>query len=152
MSLCATRVTSRGIPFPDTDRVNEMSARELEVAVREALERDHRLHSRPTHNYEYEPKGGWIWQATSRSAVSEVLFVPDPTKYESRCMVTVSKGIWCLICLWDIQVFGLRPEVNQTGPTEVGRWSPEGAIFTAIAVNSDRRSEASAAVAVNLSG
>lgn len=66
--------------------------------------------------------------------------------------MTVSKGIWCLICLWDIQVFGLRPEVNQTGPTEVGRWSPEGAIFTAIAVNSDRRSEASAAVAVNLSG
>ena len=92
------------------------------------------------------------WQANRNSAISEILFVPDPTGHEGRCIVTVSKGIWCLICLWDIEALDCRTETTQTEPKEVGSWSPKGAIFTAIAVNSDCRSDASAAIAVNISG
>jgi hypothetical protein len=128
-----------------------MSARELETATREALDRDHRLCSEPSRN-EYTPKARVDWQANSNSVISEILFIPDPTGHEGRCIATVSKGIWCLICLWDIQALGRRPEIIQTKPKEVGWWSPKGAIFTAIAVNSDYRSEASAAVAMNISG
>lgn len=151
MSLSATYVTARGIPFPAKDCVNQMSARELEVATREALDRDHRLCSEPPRN-EYTPKARVDWQANQNSAISDILFVPDPTGHEGRYIVTVSKGIWCLICLWDIRATGPEPEATQTTPKEIDLWSPRGAIFTAIAINSDRRSEASAAVAVNLSG
>ena len=128
-----------------------MSAQELEIATREAIGRDHRLCSEPPRN-EYTPETRVDWQANTTSAISEILFVPDPVGHEGRCIVTVSKGIWCLICLWDIQPLSRGPEVAQTKPKEVGRWSPKGAIFTAIAVNSDWRSEASAAIAVNISG
>lgn len=133
------------------DRVNQMSAAELEIATREALDRDHRLRSELPHN-EYTPKTTGEWQANQNSAISEVLFVPDPNGHESRCIVTVSKGIWCMVCLWDIQVFGANHEGTQTKPTKVGWWSPKGAIFTAITVNADFRSEANAAVSVNLYG
>ena len=147
--MCATHVTARGMPFPDTDRINQMSALELEIATREALDRDRRLCCEP---HEYTPKARVDWQANPNSPISEILFVPDPIGHEGRCIVTVSKGIWCLICLWDVQTLGLRPEVAKTKPKEIDRWSPKRAIFTAIAVNSDYRSEASAAVAVSLSG
>jgi hypothetical protein len=133
------------------DRVSQMSASELEIATREALDRDHRLRSESLRD-EYTPKARVDWQGGTNSAISEILFVPDPNGHEGRCIVTVSKGIWCLICLWDIQALGRQREMTQARPKKVGSWSPKGAIFTAIGVNSDYRSEANAAVAVNQSG
>lgn len=151
MSLCTTHIIARGIPFPDMDRVNQMSTRELEIATREALDRDHRLCSEPSRN-RHTPKARVDWQANENSAISEILFAPDPAGHEGRCIVTVSKGIWCLICLWDIEGLGRRSGITHTTPKQVGWWSPKGGIFTALAVNSDYRSEASAAIAVNISG
>lgn len=126
-----------------------MSARELEIATREALDRDRRL------RYEflpdgYTPKARADWQANASSAISEILFVPDPSGHEGRCIVTVSKGIWCLISLWDVQALGRECNATQPRPKKIGSWGPKGAIFSAIAVNPDPRSEANAAVAVNL--
>lgn len=149
--LCTTHVTARGIPFPDTDRIERMSAPELEIATREALDRDRRLYSESPQD-EYSPKTRVDWQANQNSAISEIFFVPDPNGHEGRCIVTVSKGIWCLICLWDVQSLGRQCGIAQTEPKSVGRWSPKGAIFTSIAVNSDCQSEASAAVGVNRYG
>ena len=128
-----------------------MSAPELEIATREALDRDHRLHNESPRD-EYTPKTRVDWQANPSSAISEIFFVPDPSGREARCIVTVSKGIWCLISLWDIQTLGRECEATQPRQEEIGSWGPKGAIFSAIAVNPDPRSEASAAVAVNLYG
>ena len=152
ISLCTAHVTARGIPFPDKDRVDRMSAPELEIATREALDRDHRLRCE-CQPYRHTPKARVEWQANPSSDISEILFVPDPSGQEGRCIVTVSKGIWCLISLWDVQALGRGCEAaTQPKPTKIGSWSPKGAIFGAIAVNSDPRSEASAAVALNLYG
>ena len=126
-----------------------MSAPELEIATREALARDYRLRDKPQRDG-YTPKARVDWEANQSSAISEILFVPDPSGHEGRCIVTVSRGIWCLISLWDIQ--GLGRERQTAQPTRIGSWGPKGAVFSAIAVNSDCRSEASAAVAVNLNG
>jgi hypothetical protein len=123
-----------------------MSAPELEIATREALDRDLRLRDGHT------PKAMVDWQANPSSAISEIFFVPDPSGHEARCIVTVSKGIWCLISLWDIQALGRECKATQPRQKEIGSWGPKGAIFSAVAVNPDPRSEASAAVAVNLYG
>ncbi|KAF9777868.1 hypothetical protein BJ322DRAFT_1114640 [Thelephora terrestris] len=149
--LCTAYITARGIPFPDTDRVNQLSAPELEIATRETLDRDRRLRSGSLHN-EYTPKAIVHWRANPNSNISEILFVPDPSGPEGRCIVTVSRGIWCLICLWDVQALGREHEITQTEPKKVDSWSQKGAIFITIAVNSDYRSEASAAVVVNVYG
>lgn len=151
ISLCTAHVTARGIPFPNDDRVNQMSAPELEATTREALDRDRRLRSGSQPDG-YTPKGRVDWQANPSSAISEILFVPDPSGHEGRCIVAVSKGIWCLISLWDIQALGRENEATQPKPKRIGSWGPKGTIFCAIAVNSDPRSEASAAVAVTLYG
>lgn len=149
--MCAAQITARGIPFPNKDRVSQMSAPELETAIREALDRDYRLRDESRRNG-YAPKAVVDWKANPNSAISEIFFIPDPSGHEARCIVTVSKGIWCLISLWDVQGLGQGCEATQPGEKEVGSWGPRGAIFSAIAVNPDPRSEASAAVAVNLYG
>ena len=128
-----------------------MSAPELEIATREALDRDRRLRNESRRDG-YTPKAKVDWQANPSSAISEIFFVPDPSGHEARCIVTVSKGIWCLISLWDIQALGRECRATQPSSKEIGSWGPKGAIFSAIAVNPDPRSEASAAVAVNLYG
>ena len=144
-------VTAQGIPFPNEDWVNQMSAPELEITTREALDRDHRLRSGSQRDG-HTPKGRVDWQANPSSAISEILFVPDPAGHEGRCIVTVSKGIWCLISLWDTQVLGPECEATQPKPKTIASWGPKGTLFGAIAVNSDPRSEASAAAAVTLYG
>ena len=151
IALCTAYVTTQGIPFPSEDWVNQMSASELEITTREALDRDHRLRSGSQYDG-YTPKGRVDWQAGPSSAISEILFVPDPAGHEGRCIVTVSKGIWCLISLWDIQSLGREPEATQPKSKTIDSWGPRGTIFCAIAVNSDPRSDASAAVAVTLHG
>ena len=100
ISLSTTHVTTREIPFQNDYRVNQMST--LEIAIREALDRDHRLHF-PSYFGDYKPKGQMSWQTESSSAISKIHFVPDPSGRKGRCIVAVSKGIWCSINLWDIQ-------------------------------------------------
>ena len=149
ISLCAVHVVAQGIPFPNNDWIDQMSAPELEIITREALDRDHRLRS-GSQSDGYTPKGQADWSVNPSSAISEVLFVPDPSGHEGRCIVAVSKGIWCLVSLWDIQSLGRKGEA--TKPKNIGLWDPKGAIFCAIAVNSNPRSEASAVVAVTQNG
>lgn len=127
-----------------------MSAPELEMAIREALDRNYRLRCGSPRDG-HELKARVEWEANSSSAISEVHFVPDPSGHEAKCIVTVSKGIWCLISLWDIQGLGHGREATES-PERVDSWSPKGATFSAIAVNPDPRSKASAAIAVNLYG
>lgn len=151
ISLCTTYITARGIPFPNEGWIDQMSPPELEITTREALDRDHRLRIGSQRDG-YTPKGRVDWQANSSSAISEILFVPDPSGHKGRCIVTVSRGIWCLISLWDIQALGREYETTQPKPNKIGSWGPKGTIFCAIAVNPDPRSEASAAVAVTIYG
>lgn len=151
ISLCTAHVIARGIPFPDDERVSQMTAPELETMTREALDRDRRLRSGSQRDG-YTPKGRVDWQANMSSAISEIHFVPDPSGHEGRCTVTVSKGIWCLISLWDIQALGREDKATKPKPKLVDSWGPKGTIFCALAVNPDPLSEASAAVAVTLYG
>ena len=151
ISLCTTHVTAKGIPFPNEDRVNQMSTRELEITTREAIDRDRRLRSGSQRDG-YTPRGRVDWRANQSSSISEIFFVPDPAGHEGRCIVAVSKGIWCLISLWDIRALRREHEATQPKPKTIGSWGPKGTIFGAIAVNPDPRSEASAAATVTLYG
>jgi hypothetical protein len=70
MSLCTTHITTRGIPFQDAGRINQMSTRELEVTIREALVRNYRLRfESPRSDYTKTRVGR---QANMSSVTSEI--------------------------------------------------------------------------------
>jgi hypothetical protein len=73
--------------------------------------------------------------ATSNTSVSEIRFVPG---HAGQWILTVSKGIWDVITIWDVSA----------EPEKCCEWSPRGAIFHGFALNSDPSSEATLAVSV----
>ncbi len=68
------------------------------------------------------------------SPASEIKFVPGR---QHRWVLTVSKGIWSVLTIWDI-----------TRQQKCSEWSPKGAIFTGVKLNADPESEAGVAVSL----
>ncbi|PBK61097.1 hypothetical protein ARMSODRAFT_897248 [Armillaria solidipes] len=108
-------------PFPldDTD---------LEHRTRHA----YRLASRWLANSPLTPKSETTFIG---SPVSEIKFVPGR---RHKWVLTVSKGIWSVLTIWDI-----------TRQQKCSEWSPKGAIFTEVKLNADPESEASVAVSLS---
>jgi hypothetical protein len=77
--------------------------------------------------------------ATSNTSVSEIRFVPG---HRGEWILTVSKGIWDVITIWDVSA----------KPQKCCEWSPRGAIFNGFVLNSDGSSEATLAVSVMKDG
>ncbi|EAU83733.2 hypothetical protein CC1G_05637 [Coprinopsis cinerea okayama7 len=73
----------------------------------------------------------------SGSAVSEVHFLPM-----KDMLLTVSKSVWVVMTVWQIGAVG-NPD-----PVKLCEWSPRGALFQGLAVNSDPTSPATLAVSV----
>ncbi|KAK0470226.1 uncharacterized protein EV420DRAFT_1258549 [Desarmillaria tabescens] len=69
------------------------------------------------------------------STVSEIKFIPGR---QHKWLLTVSKGIWSVLTIWDI-----------TRGHKCSEWSPRGALFTGVKLNTDTESEASIAVALD---
>jgi hypothetical protein len=82
-----------------------------------------------------EPQKMVIFDATSTTSVSDLRFLPG---HDGRWLLTVSKGIWSLITVWDIGD-GLR---------KLSEWGPKGALFSGFALNTDSHSTATLAVSV----
>jgi len=76
-----------------------------------------------------------IFDATSSTPVSDLRFVPG---HDGKWLLTVSRGIWSVITLWDIGD-GLRKMLE---------WSPREALFDGFALNTDPDSEATLAVSI----
>ncbi len=68
------------------------------------------------------------------SPVSEIKFVPGR---QHKWVLTVSKGIWSVLTIWDVTRQRKRSE-----------WSPKGAIFIGVKLNVDPESEAGVAVSL----
>ncbi|KAK0189346.1 hypothetical protein F5146DRAFT_981897 [Armillaria mellea] len=114
-------IVSNDYPFPidDTD---------LEHRTRHA----YRLASRWLAGSPLTPKSETSFTG---SPVSEIKFVPGR---QHRWVLTVSKGIWSVLTIWDV-----------SRQLKCSEWLPKGAIFTGVKLNADPGSEA--AVAVSLS-
>ncbi|KAK0443425.1 uncharacterized protein EV420DRAFT_1723987 [Desarmillaria tabescens] len=69
------------------------------------------------------------------SPVSEVKFIPGR---QHKWLLTVLKGIWLVLTIWDI-AWGHKSS----------EWSPRGALFTGVKLNVDTESETSMAVALD---
>jgi hypothetical protein len=80
------------------------------------------------------PEKMLIFDATSTTSVSDLRFLPG---HDAARLLTVSKGIWSLMTVWDV-ADGLR---------KLAQWGPKGVLFNGFAVNA-RESEATLAVSV----
>ncbi|PCH43278.1 hypothetical protein WOLCODRAFT_138272 [Wolfiporia cocos MD-104 SS10] len=84
------------------------------------------------------------FQASHGSAVNDVRFLPG---YEGNRVVTVAKGIWSVIAVWE-----LPPCAECACVRKLAEWAPRGAIFAGFAVNSDPSSDGLVATSVNAEG
>ena len=142
ISLCTTHVTARGIPFPNNDWIHQMPAPELEIATREALDRDRRLRSQDSCTMGIHPRAKYIGR-----------WAPVYPSSKSSSFLTLADARGA--SLWFRKVPGVRSVcgiIPWSGRRSHLIKGSKFTIFCAIAINSNPRSEASAAVAVALHG
>jgi hypothetical protein len=128
-NACITHVLRRHYPFPSSP-INSMDSSELEKRTRHAYRLSTRWQSPSC-----TPRKMVIFDATSTTPVSDLRFVPG---HDGKWLLTVSKGIWSVITVWDIGD-GLRKMLE---------WSPKGAFFNGFALNTDSESDGTLAVSV----
>lgn len=123
---------SRGFPFPNGISLDSTTDLELEQSVKRSflLGRKWQLPSpQPRHVYEFN--------ANPSTCIEEVRFLPG-----RNWLLTVSKGIWSTIVVWDLNF------ADGAGAEKITEWNPKGAIFIGLAVNTDPQSEATLAVSL----
>lgn len=86
------------------------------------------------------PRLALSFSASQGMPVSEIRFIPANYDW----LISVSTGIWSVITCWDV-----HPRASRTA-VKLAEWSPRGAIFTGIAVNQHRQSDAVLAVSTNV--
>ena len=74
-------------------------------------------------------------EATSGTFVREVRFMPG---HAGEWILTLSKGIWDIMTIW-----GLNPDGGK-----LCEWSPRGALFKGMSLNSDPSSNGTVAMSV----
>ncbi len=118
--LCGQDFVSNEYPFPfdDTDLDHRMC-------------HAYRLATRWIANSPLTPKSE---AALIGSPVSDIKFVPGR---EHRWPLTVSKGIWSVLTIWDVARM-----------RKCSEWLPKGTIFTGVRLNADPESEAGIAVSL----
>ncbi|GLB44384.1 hypothetical protein LshimejAT787_1700110 [Lyophyllum shimeji] len=92
-NACAKYILQKGYPFT-THPLEAMSVSELEQRTVHAYHLASRWLSGPT-----RPRRTLHIDATSHTAVSDVRFVPG---YSGERILTVSKGIWDMLTIWDV--------------------------------------------------
>ncbi|KAF8064444.1 hypothetical protein FPV67DRAFT_1782692 [Lyophyllum atratum] len=130
-NACAIYILEKGYPF-SPQPLESMSVSELEQRTCHAYHLALRWISPLS-----RPRRSLFVDATSNTSVSDVRFIPG---HSAEWILTVSKGVWDVFTIWDVS-------------SEEGRkaceWSPRGAIFNGIALNTDPCSEATLAIALS---
>ncbi|KAG6847909.1 hypothetical protein H0H93_004998 [Arthromyces matolae] len=114
-----------------------MSVQELEQRTRHAL----RLSSRWLSGH-LSPRRTLYIDSTANIPVSDVRFLPGRL---GEWVLTVSKGIWDVLTIWDLSSSG-------TESRKACEWSLRGGLFNGLALNSSSGSEATVALAVSKDG
>ncbi|PPQ93506.1 hypothetical protein CVT25_005204, partial [Psilocybe cyanescens] len=122
----------RGYPFPST-LFDELSTKELTYHTISS----YHLARRWRRGIQGRRRMRYI-SGTSGTSVSDVQYLPG---HNDSLMLMISKSVWSVLSIWYI---------GSEKPHKVCEWSPRGAIFSGIAVNSDSRSEATIALALHL--
>lgn len=128
-NACNNHILKKGYPFP-SQTLGSMSLSELEHQTYRA----YHLASRWLSGIVMSGRTLFI-DATSSTSVSEVRFMPG---HNAQWILTVSKSIWDMVTIWDVS----------SEPRKCCEWSPRGAIFNGLALNSDPSSKASMAISV----
>ncbi|KAJ3906866.1 hypothetical protein F5879DRAFT_606313 [Lentinula edodes] len=102
------------------------------------------------------------WVASPSIAITDIRFVRS-VRYssskldagpadESILVLSVSKGIWSVITIWDVPIFLHGNDNNEPRPRKCAEWSLKGGLFTGLCLSRDHGSEADLAVSVVCEG
>ncbi|KAF9459523.1 hypothetical protein BDZ94DRAFT_1284354 [Collybia nuda] len=128
-NACNKHILKMGYPFsPHT--LESLSLSELEHQTYRA----YHLASRWLSGYAMSNRKLFI-EGTSNTSVSEVRFMPG---HDGQWILTVSKSIWDMVTIWDVS----------SDPRKCCEWSPRGAIFNGLALNSEPSCKGSIAISV----
>ncbi|KAG7096367.1 hypothetical protein E1B28_003811 [Marasmius oreades] len=83
------------------------------------------------------------FMTNTSTAVSDIRFL---VVHGRKTLLTVSKGIWSVLTLWDID------ESDDENETKLSEWSPRGGLFTGLAINEDANVEEQLAVSIAKNG
>ncbi|KAH7913642.1 hypothetical protein BJ138DRAFT_1099327 [Hygrophoropsis aurantiaca] len=127
-----TQILQQNIPFT-SQPLPSLSDKQLEKLVRRAESLGRRWRSSLS-----EPRCAISSHIGKGAPVEEVRFIPG---HDGQWVVTVSKGIWSKLTLWNC--FDLAP---------VAMWAPDKALFDGIAVNTEFQSSALLAISILQNG
>ncbi|GAW01369.1 hypothetical protein LENED_002959 [Lentinula edodes] len=102
------------------------------------------------------------WVVSPSIAITDIRFVRS-VRYssskldagpadESILVLSVSKGIWSVITIWDVPIFLHGNDNNEPRPRKCAEWSLKGGLFTGLCLSRDHGSEADLAVSVVCEG
>ncbi|THU89975.1 hypothetical protein K435DRAFT_760617 [Dendrothele bispora CBS 962.96] len=145
IGACQSQVISKGYPFPRCS-LQDLTQRELERLARRAFHLAQR----------------WLQPGGALCPCKETKFVVSPSApvsdirfiegFEEKFLLTVSKGIWSVITIWDISPALDEVVIDNTpsdrSPRKCCEWSPKGGLFTGLTLNSDLHSDAKLAVSI----
>ncbi|KAJ7601181.1 hypothetical protein C8J56DRAFT_912357 [Mycena floridula] len=133
INACNSQILQKCYPFPSIAPESISDAQEL----RRMTLNSHSLASK-WKSKDRQPKSAWTFRTQPSTVISDIYFVPG---YKGRWLLTVSKGIWSVVTLRDLHSAELQKSAE---------WSPKGAIFDGITVNSALEAEATVAVGVKM--
>jgi len=144
IEACKSQVLAKGFPFPRCP-LQDLQQEELEKLTRRAF---HLAQRWLQTGGALCPRKETKFVVSPSSPISDIRFIEG---FEERFLLTVSKGIWSVLTIWDIS-FALggitKEKVLGTSPRKCCEWSPKGGLFTGLALNSDLQSDAKLAVSI----
>ncbi|KAG1853898.1 hypothetical protein DFJ58DRAFT_788846 [Suillus subalutaceus] len=127
-NIGSSQILQQGIPFSKKP-LSSFPVRDLEDRVRRAY---HLGKAWKAPSITFRASG---FAASNGSPIQDIYFIPG---HDRRWLITVSQGIWSMIILWD------RRNLKR-----VTSWSPQKAVFSALAVNTSEDCEAALAVSLH---
>ncbi|KAJ3852621.1 hypothetical protein EV368DRAFT_40617 [Lentinula lateritia] len=140
-----THILHKWYPFPTIDRmsIQNMSRAELEQRTRHA----YRLGKRWLDEYPCRTNS----HHSTVKTFSPLLPHKD-IRWVVILVLSVSKGIWSVITIWDVPIFLYGNDKNDSRPRKCSEWSLKGGLFTGLCLSRDHGSEADLAVSVVCEG
>ncbi|KAF9529944.1 hypothetical protein CPB83DRAFT_882590 [Crepidotus variabilis] len=138
-NACQNYLISCGLPSPPEPlhllstlslRQRTLSAYSLAKRWRSGIHSPHRRSNLPN---------------LSGSAISDIQILPSLND-DSLRLLTISKNVWLEMSVWEV------PHQREYPAKLMGRWSPRGALYTGVTVNTDPSSSATIAISIYLDG
>ncbi|KAJ7493833.1 hypothetical protein FB451DRAFT_1077544 [Mycena latifolia] len=133
-NACNRQILQHHYPFPDA-LPEDLSVPELERHTRHA----YRLASWWLSSEPSSPAVFSEFDATNGTPVSDLRFVPG---HDGRWLLSVSKGIWSIMSLWELS------GAPGTSPVKRFEWSRRDCLLHAFLLNGDPASEGALAISV----